>query len=218
MMNKYIQKFRESITKLDEAKQVGLLYHATELEDVIYILQTNKLNASRDIGISVSRSKTFFLNNGIYSRGGYDPWNACLVLDGDKLSNNYKILPFQYPTEKDSFETLIITNKDLDDEKYDYPISSIDKYYNWIKKIETEDDEDYAEGEPGFICKGSTLYNLNKYLVKILVDKNAIELTEHSKLKYGEKANDIIKQNKNYLEKIKNLTNVKIEFVNKRNK
>ena len=212
--NKYVKQFRNAIKKLEEAKQVGLLYHATELENVIDILKSNKLIAMRDIGISVSRSKNFFLYNSLYTYHNYDPWNACLVLDGDKLSNNYKILPFQYPNERDSFETLIITNKDLNDKKYDYPVSSINKYYNWIKKIDTEGDDCESE----FICKGSTLYNLDKYLVKILVDKNAIELTEHSKLKYGKEANKIIEQNRNDLEEIKNLTNVKIEYVNKHNK
>lgn len=204
-------RFKKIVEKiLEEAKQVGLLYHATRLDDILDILKENILYAQRDIGISTSRTKEFFLTNNLFGLG---KWNACLVLDGDKLSNKYKIKPFQYPNERDSYETVIITNK-LN--KYDYPVNNITAYHNWLKNLDDYFDEyGYDYSEPDFVSDGSAIINIKNYLVKILVDKNAIELTDYCKAKYGDRALDYITENKKLLDEIKSLTNVKIEIVNK---
>lgn len=187
-----------------EAKQVGLLYHATDLDNVLNILKDNSLHAVRDIGISTSRNLHIFLH------GYYSDCEACLVLDGNKISEHYRVLPFRYPLAGDTSETVIVTNKDLDDEKYKYPVSTIGKYHNWLKHFEDENDPNYDAwgGEHEYVGAGSTLYNLDKYLVKILIKRSAIEIT--NKTEHSEQ----IKKNQKLFNEIKDLAYIPVEIVN----
>lgn len=54
------RKIVESI--LQEAKQVGTLYHATTLKGLINILQTDTIKSSLETGISFTRNKNFINN------------------------------------------------------------------------------------------------------------------------------------------------------------
>jgi hypothetical protein len=81
---------------LNEGKQVGPLYHYTSTDALKSILQSNKIkgsfmyevNEKELYGVSTTRNKNF----------QYDPQrtNVRITLDGDKLSNNYKITPRDY--------------------------------------------------------------------------------------------------------------------------
>lgn len=81
---------------LREAKQVGTIYHHTIYYNASNIVGTGKLCSSNDpfedgtYGISFTRDKAFhgkFTSN----EGG----SQCrFVIDGDKLSQNYKIRPY----------------------------------------------------------------------------------------------------------------------------
>ena len=84
---------------LNEAKQVGILYHYTSKAGLKSILDSNELNITTEsyrdhtlYFISFTRNKNFHrkVNN----------WNVKtdyrITLDGDKLSNKYKIQPFAY--------------------------------------------------------------------------------------------------------------------------
>ena len=100
---------------LNEGKQVGLLYHVTTPENLKKILDSNTLKGSisdfhggKDfIGISTTRNKNFLYNQN----------QIQIVLDGDKISNNYKIMPYDYwrrsydlpnnPQAKDEDEEII---------------------------------------------------------------------------------------------------------------
>lgn len=102
-MKKYKQIF-------DEAKQVGTLYHYTNIENLISILKTNTL-ITNSLFISTTRSKTFIdINQSLKFS------DARLILDGDKLSQKYKIKPYKafdavsklYHTEQ---EEIILTKK-----------------------------------------------------------------------------------------------------------
>ena len=151
-----MSKYKEIILEaLQEAKQVGNLYHATTLEQALHILATNKLKAVRDIGISTSRQ----LNN-VYTRDS----DIIFVLDGDKLSNKYKLEPFRYPDSINSYETIIQTNKKPQN-IYDYHNMLIDLFNN-----------DQEESE--IVLKGSVLNNLDNYLIKILINKNNIKTND----------------------------------------
>ena len=119
-----MSKFRNLIENvLSEAKQVGNLYHATTISNCLSIIKDNELVASpkiiseqqqtldlNSIGISTSRNKLFMY------RGDIE-----IILDGDKLSNKYNIIPYNYfydhdnsemthAEKRNTAETIIISN------------------------------------------------------------------------------------------------------------
>jgi len=121
---------------LEEGKQVGIIYHYTSLPNLKNILSQNKLKGSyinihgeETTGVSTTRNKNF----------KYDDNEVQIVLDGDKLSNNYKILPNDYwrrdynipnnPQTQDEDEEVIITPKGYIENIKDY-ILSVDKIDN----------------------------------------------------------------------------------------
>ena len=84
---------------LNEGKQVGPLYHYTSADGFKGILQSNRINASEEnyLGnelyyISFTRNKNFHKKG---SKFGVST-EYRITLDGDKLSNKYKIRPFAY--------------------------------------------------------------------------------------------------------------------------
>jgi hypothetical protein len=91
---------------LKEAKQVGILYHYCQFSDLYPIIKSNLLKASETtdfdddsinnpqtkcISLTRSKNKDQFLIS-------YES-DCALVLDGDKLSNNYKISPHHDPNQ-----------------------------------------------------------------------------------------------------------------------
>jgi hypothetical protein len=96
-LNNYIIEKNAKIIEIQEAKQRGLLYHFTDfkhLESIIKegVLKSNYEKQSNLNVISLTRDKNFW-KEATYL---YTVLEACLVLDGNKISNNYKISPFQY--------------------------------------------------------------------------------------------------------------------------
>jgi len=84
---------------LKEGKQVGTLYHYTSAEGLKNILKTGQLKTSEEnyLGhelyyISFTRNKNFHKKG---SKFGVST-DYRITLDGDKLSNKYKIRPFAY--------------------------------------------------------------------------------------------------------------------------
>jgi len=113
--------FRNWTDSLNESKQVGSLYHVTNPQGLKNILKTNTLKGSsiswdggdtEFFGISTTRNKNFF----------YDGNQIQIVLDGDKISNNYKIKPYDYwgrdydipnqPQIRDEDEEIIIVGEE----------------------------------------------------------------------------------------------------------
>tara|TARA_R110000822_G_scaffold149056_6_gene288139 strand:+ start:4782 stop:7679 length:2898 start_codon:yes stop_codon:yes gene_type:complete len=90
-----VGNYPSDIERLNEAKQVGLLYHVTTPQKLEKILNSNTLRGSYIswdggetdfLGISTTRNKNFL----------YDNNKIQIVLDGDKISNNYKVMPYDY--------------------------------------------------------------------------------------------------------------------------
>jgi hypothetical protein len=75
---------------LIEAKQVGILYHYTPIITAYQLVTNNKLGYGSQV--SFTRDKNFH----IHHRAAIDTEQLRFVLDGDKLSENYKIKPFDY--------------------------------------------------------------------------------------------------------------------------
>jgi hypothetical protein len=90
-------KLIEIYNELQEAKQVGTIYHFTSLPNLINILKENHLRAGAKIRkyISFTRDKNFYKASDIRTRWGVDT-EVRIVVDGDKLSNKYKIEPYNF--------------------------------------------------------------------------------------------------------------------------
>jgi hypothetical protein len=96
-------KLVDILKEINEGKQVGTLYHFTSLKNLLSIIQNNTLIASNTtdfidkkiklqcISLTRTPNKKQF---SIASESG-----CVLVLDGDKLSNNYKITPYHDPNQ-----------------------------------------------------------------------------------------------------------------------
>ena len=76
-----------------EAKQVGILYHYTPIITAYQIVIGNKLGYSN---ICFTRNKHFHR----HYRSGINTEQCRLVIDDDKLSENYRILPYNYFGDK----------------------------------------------------------------------------------------------------------------------
>jgi hypothetical protein len=97
---------------LKEAKQVGSLYHWTNIYSSYDIINDNFLQGyltdtfTSQHAISLTRNKEFIKSK---PKLRNKP-EICFVIDGDKLSSNYKIQPFQDPKiKKDEMEEKVLT-------------------------------------------------------------------------------------------------------------
>jgi hypothetical protein len=103
---KHLKLFEEFIS---EGKQVGLLYHYTSFNSGIKILESKKLISSPTadgtltnpvFGISFTRDKRFHNSNQMDRAVGFTKTSTGqrpqvrFTLDGNKISNNYKIEPY----------------------------------------------------------------------------------------------------------------------------
>ena len=148
--------------KLNEGKQVGTLYHFTYIPALREILNTNILGDAEGLEygepelyrtniasdnkygrISLTRNKNF---NSVHIKNP----SVCLVLDGDKISQNTKIKPYHFDPshrwDKDSEE-----------------------YKRFITKYGKDAFEDQMEETV------SIIKNLDRYLTKVIIFKNNIE-------------------------------------------
>jgi hypothetical protein len=113
--------------ELYEAKQVGILYHFTNLISLYYIVKSNTLNSIRTVDSCGNLWRTYNLEN--KSKWFYisftrnknlhktvpafnHPSTCRITINGDKLSNKYKIYPinyFKWHNEEDE-ECIIVQN------------------------------------------------------------------------------------------------------------
>jgi len=132
---------------LDESKQVGIIYHYTKYISAIDIIKDNRLNGSfvpkethskYNFGVSFTRNKNLHIKTRIIS--GTD---VRFVVDGDKLSNHYKIYPMTdgYGDEDETF--VIVKEPKAIIDFLQYVISIDISNNNW------RDFEDYCGGFNG---------------------------------------------------------------------
>jgi len=127
---------------IDEARQVGILYHYTTPENYRKIMEGDRLEGARDMvytsasrtprrqtghlmgskSISFTRNKNLhkvvkFSNLGFAKDMGRP--NVRIAIDGDKLSQKYKLVPFRFfhdepriaqKNNTDEYETRVIAN------------------------------------------------------------------------------------------------------------
>ena len=85
-----VKKFQEFI---NEAKEVGILYHLLNFENLIYVADNNILEGFAFKGVSFTRNK--MMN---WYAGSGSSLFCKFEIDGNKLSENYKTIPKQYKT------------------------------------------------------------------------------------------------------------------------
>ena len=111
---------------LKEGKQVGLLYHITPAENVGRILIDDELKTHAQ-QISFSRDKRFWIVTGKDENS-----DIRFVIDGDKLSHKYKIVPTSGYKHKDhEAEERIYTKAVKPLSKYLLAIEIIGKHLTW---------------------------------------------------------------------------------------
>jgi hypothetical protein len=135
--------------KLFEGKQVGILYHWTDLQSLINILRDDKMLSWRGY-ISFSRNKNLEFEN-----------KPCkIIFDGDKMSNHFKFKPHLYRKSryyKDEAEERVKCNDYYSGHKYPKDlkfkndcIKNIKKYIIGIEldsnKYEFSDQESIISG------------------------------------------------------------------------
>ena len=92
------------IDLLREAKNIGNLYHSTSGENLISILKSNSLK----VGQEANYGMTFTDQLSFTRDKNYRPGDYTIEVDGNKLSNNYKITPFTYDyTERGQAEEIV---------------------------------------------------------------------------------------------------------------
>ena len=113
------------IDLLNEGKQVGILYHWTDLKSLINIIKNNTLNATDpDYGKTTHAdisgpSLSFTRTSNRYAFQLAEEADAVLVIDGDKLSNNYKIIPY---SDFNAF------SDEMEERIYNKNVTNLDKY------------------------------------------------------------------------------------------
>lgn len=114
---------------LNEAKQIGNLYHFTALKNIIPILESQVLIPNGEGQISTSRRPNMDVSGFMKMQMGKSNI-ARLMLDGDKISNKYKIRPFVY-FDDDEY----IDGEDLGEEQI---IVNRKNFYflNYLKRID----------------------------------------------------------------------------------
>lgn len=135
---------------LKEGKQVGILYHGTNsINSFFGILSSDALKTNYDVtshthteysgnpkaSVSLTRSKQMVLNN----------YPIYFELNGDKLSNNYKIIPF-----RDQFGL----DGDENEGEYEYSKLNNNEFEERVYK---------------------NITNLHKYTTKIVIKKASVE-------------------------------------------
>jgi hypothetical protein len=147
---------------LKEAKQVGPLYHWTSFDSLIKILKSNELKANitgdynsidfrtkSNSSTSIKPHVSFTRSKGKTSGNDHIYTLPCaLEIDGDKLSNNYKIFPYSMT---------------------DNPKIKAGQY------IDPNEEEDTYQAEYEERIN-SDIKNLNNYIKAIILDKKVLEL------------------------------------------
>jgi hypothetical protein len=134
-------KLIDILKEITEGKQVGILYHVVNMYGLEHDLENNRFDGTvgTDKTVSFTRCKD-------YIKYGEYPVLARFVLDGDKMSNNYKFTPIDefpdrlgdYNNYPDECEEISKTINNIN--KYIIKIEIFKKILNQIK---SDDDDDY---------------------------------------------------------------------------
>jgi hypothetical protein len=181
---------------LNEAKQVGTLYHFTTFSSLLNILKTNTLKASNKFEkdkpptVSLTRDKL----GDIGGVGGSGTKTVRISIDGDKLSNKYKITPYNYYSNYPDY-------KESEDEMEEIIQGDIKNIIDYIIEVRINPAEGFIHN-PNFIKNLIDQYPFIKVSDKVRRGKKFVNYTEAAL-----PLNDDVKQ---YIDDI--ITKEKIEY------
>lgn len=159
---------------LGERKQVGNLYHFTDPVSIFLILDSGKLVSDNRGYISFTRNKNFYKS----SQLALNPVVA-LIIDGDKLSDKYKITPYDYYYDKHKIQGRVAGGFDSESEeriKISDNKAAID-LKPFVKGILLTPDE--------YFYKGVHDDNLYKILGEFIEDPENFNTFKEALKKYG---------------------------------
>jgi hypothetical protein len=141
LIREEIKKILSKNSTVLEAKQVGILYHVVNMYGFAHNLENNRFDGTVGDNKTVS-----FTRCKDYVKYGEYPVLARFVLDGDKMSNNYKFTPIDefpdrlgdYNNYPDECEEITKTVNNIN--KYIIKIEIFKKILNQIK---LDDNDDY---------------------------------------------------------------------------
>ena len=119
---------------LNEGKQVGTLYHWTNNSNLLNILNTNTLVPNYTEGGEIHKDQSgpyvsFTRSKDKNQFTIAEEANALLIINGDKLSNNYKITPFQdYGSDYEPSDDVGDQFDESEERIYKKTIKNLDKY------------------------------------------------------------------------------------------
>jgi hypothetical protein len=135
-------------TRLFEAKQVGVLYHFTSFGSLWSILENDELKVSSEWeGISFTRNK---LLNKTSSWLKFRYPSVRMVIDGDRLSQNYKISPFNYSYRRPKWDDSAYNSERASSESEEIVRENIEGIKNYIIRIDLFErllDDEIADNE-----------------------------------------------------------------------
>lgn len=181
---------------LNEAKQVGTLYHFTDMYSLIDILKTNTLKASNKFEkqkpptVSLTRDKL----GDIGGVGGTGTKNVRISIDGDKLSNRYKITPYNYYSNYPD-------HKESSDEMEEIVQGDIKNITDYIIEVRISPNNSFS-GNPDFIKNLIDKYPFIKISDKVRRGKKFVD--------YDQVALPLTDNVKQYIDDI--ITKEKIEY------
>jgi hypothetical protein len=150
-------KLTDLLKEITEGKQVGTLYHYTDIWKLYKIIKQNTLLPSKGSNkLSLTRSKHYDF--------ALAQDHSVIVLDGDKLSNNYKITPHHDISW--NYNAQDMEPEDIDDIDNQMPIDRFKKNFHEDEKEET--------------IKGP-IKNLNKYIIKVIINKDNTSIPDFVK-------------------------------------
>jgi hypothetical protein len=142
-LQEQISRIKSVMGVINESKQIGILYHYTDMEAMIMIISGNKLmghkKSENKYAISFTRNKNF--KSQVRDLG--KNLNCRLSVDGNRLSEKFRIVPYasgeyRHPLTQEQEERLIMKKKFLEniDEyilAYDFYLDEIFNYdYYWL--------------------------------------------------------------------------------------
>jgi len=111
---------------INENKQIGIIYHFTSIHSAINIIKSNKLVPSVfEKTLSFTRNSNF----NKYTREGIDIIEVKFTIDGNKLSNKYKIKPFNF------FSDAYNLAPEFDEDEERALIKEITNFRSYIKNV-----------------------------------------------------------------------------------
>lgn len=174
----HISKFINYLNNIKEAKQVGIIYHFTTIDSIKMLLNKKKMEEygceiltflSNNSHLSTTRD--YMLVNSPLPTFNVSKYNIRIAINGDKLSNKYKIKPINglHDNSKNIFGTELnfkrVKHKSEKEEVILCPKSGSFKLKEYIEEIQIYNHDEEASQEIFNTIKD--IINLEKLNIKV---------------------------------------------------